>query len=201
MFYSPLEQITNPFIVPILSLYYFSGNNRDSAYMMALFFSWIGNVLIMNPGFAMILAGVICFWGMLLLYSYHILKNLPGSLVDQFKKKYAKNIVAICLVYLIIIVGMLYEDLGELVPAISFYGVTLTGAGFLSIMLWLKQKEKTTFALMSGMILLIISGTLLTVKLFAGNNLLMETLIQLSYIVAQFLVCLYFLKNTSMKKT
>ena len=86
MFYSPLEQITNPFIVPILSLYYFSGNNRDSAYMMALFFSWIGNVLIMNPGFAMILAGVICFWGMLLLYSYHILKNLPGSLVDQFKK-------------------------------------------------------------------------------------------------------------------
>ena len=54
--------------------------------MMALFFSWIGNVLIMSPGFAMILAGVICFWGMLLLYSYHILKDLPGSLVDQFKK-------------------------------------------------------------------------------------------------------------------
>ena len=69
-------------------------------------------------------------------------QNLPGSLVDQFKKKYAKTIVAICLVYLIIIIGMLYEDLGKLVPAISFYGVTLTGAGFLSIMLWLKQKEK-----------------------------------------------------------
>ena len=201
MFYSPLEQITKPFIVPILCLYYFSGNNRDSAYMMALFFSWIGNVLIMSPGFAMILAGVICFWGMLLLYSYHILKNLPGSLVDQFKKKYAKTIVTICLVYLIIIVGVLYEDLGKLIPAILFYGVTLTGAGFLSIMLWLKQKEKTTFALMSGMILLIISGTLLTVKLFAGNNLLIETLIRLSYIVAQFLVCLYFLKNTSINKT
>ena len=29
MFYNPLEQITKPFIVPILSLYYFSGNNRD----------------------------------------------------------------------------------------------------------------------------------------------------------------------------
>jgi len=101
---------------------------------------------------------------------------------------------------LIIIVGTLYEDLGKLVPAISFYGVTLTGAGFLSIMLWLKQKEKITFALMSGMILLIISGTLLAIKLFAGNNLLMETLIRLSYIVAQFLVCLYFLKNTSIKK-
>ena len=120
---------------------------------------------------------------MLLLYSYHILKNLPGSLVDQFKKKYAKTIVTICLVYLIIIVGVLYEDLGKLIPAILFYGVTLTGAGFLSIMLWLKQKEKTTFALMSGMILLIISGTLLAIKLFAGNNLLMETLIRLSYIV------------------
>jgi len=51
------------------------------------------------------------------------------------------------------------------------------------------------------MILLIISGTLLAIKLFAGNSLLMETLILLSYIVAQFLVCLYFLKNTSIKKT
>ena len=39
IFYSTIEQITKPFIVPILSLYYFSGNNRDSAYMMALFFS------------------------------------------------------------------------------------------------------------------------------------------------------------------
>ena len=192
-----MEQITKPFIVPILSLYYFSENNRDSAYMMALFFSWIGNVLIMSPEFTMILAGVICFWGMLLLYSHHILKNLPGSLVDQFKKKYAKTIVVICLVYLIIIIGVLYEDLGKLVPAILFYGVTLTGTGFLSVMLWLKQKEKTKFALMSGMILLIISGTLLAIKLFAGNNLLIETLMQLSYIVAQFLICFYFKKSTS----
>ena len=107
---------------------------------MALFFSWFGNVLIMSTEFSMILAGVICFWGMLLLYSYQILKNLSGSLVDQFKKKYAKTIVAICLVYLIIIIGVLYEDLGELVPAISFYGLTLSGTRFLSVMLWLKQK-------------------------------------------------------------
>lgn len=197
MFYSPLEQITKPFLIPILSLYYFSGNNRNSAYVMALFFSWFGNVLIMSTEFAMILAGIICFWGMLLLYSYQILKNLSGSLVDQFKKKYAKTIVAICLVYLIIIIGVLYEDLGELVPAISFYGLTLTGTGFLSVMLWLKQKEKTTFALMSGAILMIISGTLLAVKLFAGNNLLIETLMRLSYIVAQFSICFYFKKSTS----
>jgi len=48
---------------------------------------------------------------------------------------------------------------------------------------------------MSGMILLIISGTLIAIKLFAGNNLLIEILIRLSYIVAQFIVCLYFLKK------
>ena len=114
----------------------------------------------------------------------------------SIQKKYAKTIVAICLVYLIVIIGVLYEDLGELVPAISFYGLTLTGTGFLSVMLWLKQKEKTTFALMLGAILMIISGTLLAVKLFAGNNLLIETLMRLSYIVAQFSICFYFKKST-----
>ncbi|MBT4904100.1 MAG: hypothetical protein HON57_02835 [Flavobacteriaceae bacterium] len=104
--------------------------------------------------------------------------------------------MAICIVYLIVIIGVLYEDLGELVPAISFYGLTLTETGFLSVMLWLKQKEKTTFALMLGAILMIISGTLLAVKLFAGNNLLIETLMRLSYIVAQFSICFYFKKST-----
>ena len=83
---STLEQITKPLIVPILGLYYFSGKNRNSAYMLALFFSWVGNVLIMIPEFTMILAGVICFWGILLLYSHHMLKKLSGSLADQFKK-------------------------------------------------------------------------------------------------------------------
>jgi len=50
---------------------------------------------------------------------------------------------------------------------------------------------------MSGAILMIISGTLLAVKLFAGNNLLIETLMRLSYIVAQFSICFYFKKSTS----
>mgnify|MGYP001284068673 FL=1 len=77
---SPLEQITKPLIIPILSLYYFSGKNRNSAYMMALFFSWVGNILIMSPEFTMILGGVICFWGMLLLYSHHMLKNFLARL-------------------------------------------------------------------------------------------------------------------------
>ena len=92
MFYGTLEQITKPFIVPILSLYYFSGNNRDLVYIMALFFSWIGNVLIMSPGFAMILAGVICFWGMLLLYSYHMLKKISGPLAGRFKKNMPRSL-------------------------------------------------------------------------------------------------------------
>lgn len=163
--------------------------------MMALFFSWVGNILIMSPEFTMILGGVICFWGMLLLYSHHMLKKLSGSLIDQFKKKYAKTIIAICILYMVLAIGILYKDLGKLIPAISFYAITLTGTGFLSVLLWLEQKKKTTFAFMSGVILIIISGTLLAVKLFVGNNILIETLIRLLYIVAQFLICFYFKKS------
>ena len=88
--------------------------------MLALFFSWIGNVLIMIPEFTMILAGVICFWGMLLLYSHHMLKKLSGSLADQFKKKYAKTITTICVLYMVLAIGILYKDLGKLIHAISF---------------------------------------------------------------------------------
>ena len=113
----------------------------------------------------------------------------------SIQKKYAKTIIAICILYMVLAIGILYKDLGKLIPAISFYAITLTGTGFLSVLLWLEQKEKTTFAFMSGVILIIISGTLLAVKLFVGNNLLIETLIRLLYIVAQFLICFYFKKS------
>ena len=163
--------------------------------MMALFFSWVGNVLIMSPEFTMILAGVICSWGMLLLYSYHMLKKISGPLADQFKKNMPRSLPLFVYYTWFLWIGILHKNLGKLVPAISFYAITLTGTGFLSTLLCLDQKEKTTFAFMSGVIFITISGTLLTVKLFVVNNLLIETLIRLLYIVAQFLICFYFEKS------
>ena len=34
-----------------------------------------------------------------------------------------------------------------LTPAILFYGTTLTGTGFLSVLLWFEKKEKITLSL------------------------------------------------------
>ena len=137
-----IEQVTKPMLVPILALYYCSRKDRDSSYLLAILFSWAGNLMIMNIGFSTVLGGFISFWATLLLFLDHIIKRLKGNLLDQFKKKNSWIIASIFALYLSGIILKVYKGAGMLTPAILFYGTTLTGTGFLSVLLWFEKKKK-----------------------------------------------------------
>ena len=164
--------------------------------------SWLGSVLILSNMFLYKISGIICFWRMILLLGYHILKGLKEPLKIELKNKII--LLTIHLGYLVGIIYYLsdiiltvYKGAGMLTPAILFYGTTLTGTGFLSVLLWFEKKEKITLSLAFGMILLILSGSLLAVKLFIGNTYFIENITKLCYISAQFLILYYFINVDS----
>jgi|TARA_B110000444_G_scaffold244663_1_gene264331 hypothetical protein len=163
--------------------------------------SWLGSVLILSNMFLYKISGIICFWGMILLLGYHILKGLKEPLKIELKNKII--LLTIHLGYLVGIIYYLsdiiltvYKGAGMLTPAILFYETTQTRTGFLSVLLWFEKKKKT-LSLTFGMILLILSGSLLAVKLFIGNTYFIENITKLCYISAQFLILYYFINVDS----
>ena len=95
-----IEQVTKPMLVSISALYYCSRKDRGSSCLLALLFSWAGNLMTMSIDFSMVLGGFISFWATLLLFSDHITKRLKGNLLDQFKKKNSWIIASIFALYL-----------------------------------------------------------------------------------------------------
>ena len=128
--------------------------------------------------------------GVLILLGYIITVFRPHHKVVRRKsfgpiqEKKSWIIASIFALYLSGIILTMYKGAGMLTPAILFYGITLTGTGFLSILLWFDQKEKITLSLAVEMILLILSGSLLAVKLFVGNTCFIEDIKRLCYISA-----------------
>ncbi len=191
--YQELAQIAKLLSTPTLSLYYLSGKNRSNAYFLILFFSWIGDVLILSSNFSHMLSGIIVFWGVLLILLDTMAKELRDNFFGQFKKKYALMVALAWVVYLIIILMDLYENLGLLFWPILFYGIILIGTGFMSVMLWIEQRTKTTLSLMIGITLLIFSGTFLSNSLFVGETNFLDITTEISYIGSQFFICYYFI--------
>ena len=100
-------------------------------------------------------------------------------------------------VYLIIILMDLYENLGLLFWSILFYCIILIGTGFMSVMLWIEQRTKTTLSLMIGITLLIFSGTLLSNSLFVGETNFLDITTEITYIGSQFFICYYFIYQSA----
>jgi hypothetical protein len=187
--------ISTVFLVPSLALLYFSkSKDRSLAYSLILIFSWAGELLIFSKSFLNSISGVIAFWGVILLLADHILKQLKAPLKKQFKKKKTIFSFLIHSAYLYGILHMLSEHLGNFIYPITFYGICLIGSSFLSIVLWYEQKNKITLFLVFGVIMLVISGSILAFELFEGDlSLIQDFFRHYSYVGSELLICLYFI--------
>lgn len=191
-----IKIVATALIAPSIGTFYFLSSNRNLTYELILIFSFIGSVLILSNEFLYSIAGIISFWGMILLIADHILKEIKVTLIKQFKKKKIVLSFSIHMIYLIGILFILQEDLGNFIYPIVFYGITLLGASFLSTILWEEEKNKTNLNLMIGVFMLILSGSLLAIKLFSENiNPAQDLFRLLFYIGFQYLTCQYFIKH------
>ncbi|MDC1522823.1 lysoplasmalogenase [Flavobacteriaceae bacterium] len=192
-----LEITSTIFLIPSLTfLYFLKSKEKNLAYGLILVFSWIGGLLILSKTFLNSISGVIAFWGVILLLTDHILKRLKTPLKKQFKKKKTIYSFLIHSAYLGSILYLLSEHLGSFIYPISFYGICLVGTSFLSTVLWNEQKNKANMILMFGIIMLVISGSILAIKLFEGEITQIQDFFRLFlYVISELFICLYFITS------
>ena len=184
--------ISTTLVIPSLAFFYSLKSERILIYELILMLSWLGSVLILSNVFLYKLSGIICFWGMILLLGYHILKGLKEPLKIELKNKII--LLTIHLGYLVGIIYYLSGMLGSFIYPIIFYGAFLIGTSFLSLLLYIEQKSTSHLLLLIGVIMLVFSGTILAILLFLKNlNVFQDSMRLIFYIGSEFFICLYFI--------
>jgi len=186
--------ISTTLVIPSLAFFYLLKSERILIYKLILMLSCLGSVLIFSNIFLYKISGIICFWGMILLLGYHILKELKEPLKIQLKNKNKKILLTIHLGYLVGIIYYLSGMLGSFIYPIIFYGAFLIGTSFLSLLLYIEQKSTSHLLLLIGVIMLVFSGTILAILLFLKNlNVFQDSMRLIFYIGSEFFICLYFI--------
>lgn len=184
--------ISTTLVIPSLAFFYSLKSERILIYELILMLSWLGSVLILSNVFLYKISGIICFWGMILLLGYHILKGLKEPLKIELKNKII--LLTIHLGYLVGIIYYLSGMLGSFIYPIIFYGAFLIGTSFLSLLLYIEQKSTSHLLLLIGVIMLVFSGTILAILLFLKNlNVFQDSMRLIFYIGSEFFICLYFI--------
>ncbi len=188
-----LEQLTKPLIVILLAGFYLHKKKKNSAYLFILFISWVGNLLFMLKSPSYTIAGLICFWGTLLLFTYLILNELNQPLEQKFKKKSTYFPLSIFTSFVIGIIWLLGPNLGDYYFVMLAYAITLAFLGFIVSLLYMeKPKSKFRLSFLIGILLLFVDASIICYQLFIENNIAISVTVRGLYILAQLLICLYF---------
>ena len=186
-----LQLIFKPLIMPCLILLYFvSTKSVNKWYVAAMFFSFLGDVLLLDKN-NMFLYGIAAFLITQLLYVFIIARNLPSS---DWKTK-SKALLPF-LIFLISLISVLKEGLGYFLIPVVVYGVAISIFGFVSLLNYLLKKDQASLTLLSGAILFILSDSMIALNKFYEAQSIYPAAIMITYIIAQFLIFRYMIRST-----
>ena len=195
-----LEWLTKPLIIIFLTGFYLQKKERNSAYLFILFISWIGNFLFMLKSPTYTIAGLICFWGTLLLFSHLTITDLNESLEKKLKKRNTFVPLIIFTTYVVGIMWVLGPYLSDYYFIIFAYAITLAFLGFI-VSLLLMENLKNIFRLsfLLGILILFVDASIICYQLFVEDSIIISVTVRGLYILAQLLICLYFTYEHNLK--
>jgi uncharacterized membrane protein YhhN len=168
-------------LVPILVFYYiFKSDNLSFTIVIALFFSWCGDILLVNPVKFRLYTGILSFLAAHILYIFSFIDLTPEL-----------NIVVLIFSFLII---LLIESFfitklhiqNNYKFFIIIYGIIIGGLVISSLQVFIWYKSMAGILLAAGSIMFFISDAVLLyfnmIKIMTNNSL---SVVMLSYIIAQ----------------
>ena len=170
-------------IIALLFLYVFSLTKRLKWYVIALEFSFFGDVLLMFSGKLFFMAGLISFLMAHILFIKIVINRIQ-------KISILKGVIA-SIPFFLIFVGLIYflkNSLNELWIPVIIYGITISTFGAVSLLDFLQSKTLKSVWMLAGAIIFILSDSLLAIHKFYSPNSVFEVLIMVAYIVAQYLI-------------
>ena len=189
-----LTTFTKPLIIPLLAVFYYN-KQAGKLFLIALGCSWLGDLFLMGESPLFFLLGIFSFWGAQVCYLYLITKEIQLPFKKLFRSKEALLPLILFGGYFVGTMSLLGAKLGMLSFPVSGYALTLATIGAVSMLLWRKKKSSKTLALLSGVILFIVSDSMIAFNTFYFQEDIFGIWIMVTYIPAQFLICTYFKKS------
>ncbi len=180
---SMLQLIFKPLIMPsLILLYYVSSKRKNIWYIVAMFFSFLGDVLLLDKS-NMFLYGIAAFLITQLLYVFIISKELPES---NWKTKLIASIPF--LAFFIILIKVLKPGLGEFLLPVVVYGGAISIFGMVSLLNYMLRKDKLSLTLLLGAVLFIFSDSMIALNKFYEAWAFFGLAIMVTYILAQYFI-------------
>ncbi|MEQ8553365.1 MAG: lysoplasmalogenase [Cyclobacteriaceae bacterium] len=182
-----LHIYTKPLLMPLLMyhLYRYADGTITLPRMLlavALFFCWIGDLLLMGPGDLYFLGGLVSFliahmfYGVVFYHATHQKPKLKALYLLPF------------LIYGILILSVLIPRSGHLTIGIVIYAVGILVMAFLASIRRHVTSEMSFYLVLAGAILFVFSDTLIAFNKFYVPLILGNVFIMTTYILAQLLI-------------
>ncbi len=191
MGYIQVRYVSKPLLMCILALLYCISSEKPKFwFLLALFFSFLGDVFLLFPKY--FIYGLVSFLIMHLIYVKIISNFLVRKSVFQILR---------CFIPFAIffggLVSLIYSELinHKLLIPVIVYGTIISMFGTVSLVNYLQDRSKTSSALLIGAILFIISDSLIAIDLFYASHLMIKLLIMLLYGVSQYVIYKVMLKR------
>ena len=176
--------IFKPFILlSLLFLYAHSVINKNKWYVIALIFSFFGDVFLLYSGDILFKFGLSSFLIAHLLFIAIVIKRID-------KRKFLTILTAIIpfSIVLFLLLFLLKDSLNELFIPVLIYGITICVFGVVSLIDFLNIKSKKSLIMLIGAIVFISSDAILAINKFYNTVLILQIVVMVTYISAQYLI-------------
>ncbi len=180
---SLLQVIFKPMIMlSLMALYYYSVEKKNNCFLLALAFSFLGDVLLMDKN-NLFLYGIAAFLMAQVIYIKLIVGQLNKSSVQQ-------KILAIIpfAIFIIVLLGVLKDNLNEFLIPVIIYGLTISIFGIVSLLNYLSDRSKIALILLVGAVLFILSDSMIALYKFHDPKAIYPIATMITYVLAQYLI-------------
>jgi len=183
--------MAKPFLMITLFWYYIVNTKTvNKLFVVGLFFSFLGDVLLLGTGELYFILGLLFFLIAHVFYIIMVVKLLKSTKLSQ--------VLLASIPYLLIFTSLLiilYSGLGDMKIPVIVYAITITVLGISTLILFLQNKTKTHLILVFGVLIFIISDSVLALNMFYKKQPIYPLLIISTYVIAQYLICRFVLLN------
>jgi uncharacterized membrane protein YhhN len=188
------KQIMINFAKPMLMIslfwyYYSNTKTMNKHFVLGLFFSFLGDVLLIGSGEIYFILGLLFF---LIAHVFYII-----MLLKILQKTRLKNFIIAGIPFLLlflVLINVLYDGLGTMKIPVIVYAMTISFFGVVSLLLYIQTQTKISLLLLFGVLIFIASDTILALNLFYEKLSFYPILIMMTYVLAQYLICRFVLK-------
>ena len=176
--------IFKPLILPsLLVLYVKSVSKRNRIYIMALIFSFFGDVFLLFSGELYFIIGLVSF----LIAHFLFIKIVVARIQKTPIVRIISSVILFFMVFSLLIF-VLKNSLGELLIPVIIYGLTISTFGAVSLIDYLNTNSKKSLLMLIGASVFIVSDAVLAINKFYESVHIFEIIVMITYVLAQYLI-------------